>query len=31
MEIDLLKREAEDLENTLKEIKDRLAKLEGET
>jgi len=31
MEIDLLKREAEDLENALKEIKDRLTKLTEET
>lgn len=31
MEINLLKREAEDLENTLKQIKERLAKLAEET
>lgn len=31
MEIDLLKRESEDLENALKEIRDRLARLTEET
>lgn len=31
MEIDLLKRQAENLENTLREIKDRLVKLTEET